>query len=119
MTRHRTTQTTVLFALAALATALVPAGAALAARGVNDAGNFFTESAAAKNQATGVINDIARRHHNQDVYVETVDKMPAGTSYAAFADQKTRAAAVNGVYVLIVREGGHVHVAADGDAAKL
>src|SRR5215510_3013421 len=87
------------------------APAALANRGVNDQGNFFSE--AAEKQANSKIDDIYRNHHGQELYVETLQAVPANQDYSSFADQKTRDSRTNGVYVLIIRKGGHVHVAAD------
>ncbi|MDB5318664.1 MAG: hypothetical protein JWN40_295 [Phycisphaerales bacterium] len=106
-----------IFLLAAGVALLAPANAALAAKGISDNGKFF--SAAAEQKATATINDIAAKHHGEEVYVETFDTVPDGTPYAQFADERTRAAAVRGVYILIVRKGGHVHVAASQETERL
>jgi uncharacterized protein len=45
--------------------------------------------------------------------------VPEGVPYSQFVDERTKAARVNGVYILIVRKGGHVHVAADQETARL
>jgi uncharacterized protein len=96
---------------------LAPANAALAAKGISDNGALF--SATAEQKANAMIDTIAAKHHGEDVYVETVKAVPDGTSYEQFVDERTRAAAFRGVYVLIVLKGGHVHVAASQDAERL
>lgn len=96
---------------------LAPANTALAAKGISDNGNFF--SAATEQKATGIINDLATKHHGEEVYVETQQAIPDGTTYADYADQRTRASNVRGVYILIIRKGGHVHVAASQQTERL
>jgi len=106
-----------IFLLAAGIALLAPANAALAAKGISDNGNFF--SADIEKKANLIINDLANTHKGQEVYVETQQAVPDGTPYADYADQRTRASNVRGVYILIIRKGGHVHVAASQEAARL
>src|SRR6266550_4662270 len=95
--------TTWIVTLVAALALLAPASKTLAAQGISDAGKFF--SPAAETKATDVINDIARKHHGQQVYIETFQAIPDGLTYAQFADDRAKAAKVDGVYVLIVRKG--------------
>ncbi|HEY7117399.1 MAG TPA: TPM domain-containing protein [Tepidisphaeraceae bacterium] len=108
---------TLALVLTAAMVALAPAPAALANRGINDAANFFSPQA--EQRANGTIDDIYRNHHGQEVYIETAQATPDGQNYDQWAAQKTTQARVNGVYVLIVRKGGHVHVAADRETSRL
>lgn len=103
--------------LAASVALLAAAPAALANRGVNDPAKFFSEQG--ERQATSIIDDIYRKHHGQEVYVETAQAVPDNQDYAAWADQKTKESRTNGVYILIVRKGGRVHVVADTEASRL
>lgn len=99
-----------LFAAPALA-AIVPE--------VRDEGGFF--SADAVRQANGVIVDI-QRDFKHDLLIETFKTVPAdkieefkkldragqAKFYDDWAKQRARTAKVNGVYVLIVKEPGHL-----------
>jgi len=96
---------------------LAPASRTQAAQGISDAGKFFSPAAEAK--ATAVINDIARKHHGQQVYIETFQAIPDGLSFDQFVEDRAKAAKVDGVYVLIVRKGGHVEVVAAPETARL
>jgi hypothetical protein len=108
--------TWILFLTAGVAL-LAPANTALAAKGISDNAGFF--SAAAEQKATGIINDLATKHHGEEVYVETQQAVPDGKQYAQYADERTRSSNVGGVYILIIRKGGHVHVAAAQETARL
>ena len=81
--------TWIMFLTASAVALLAPANAALAAKGISDNAGLFTP--AAEQKATAAINDIASKHHGEEVYVETVKAVPEGTAYEQFVDERTRA----------------------------
>src|SRR5258708_2678719 len=104
--------TTLIMILAAGVATLLPAApAAASSRGINDNANFF--SADSKQKATAIIDDIFARHHAKEVLVETYDAVPNGSTYEQFLLDREKASRLNGVYILVVRKGGHVSVRAD------
>src|SRR3954462_15666945 len=91
---------------------LAPSNVALASsRGIKDNVNFFSPEG--EKRANAIIDDIFTRHHGKEVLVETFDAVPAGTAYPQFVQQRFAEARLNGVYIVIVKQGAHVGVRAD------
>src|SRR5688572_17327604 len=103
--------------LTAALTVAAAAPSALAVRGVTDTGKFFTEEG--RRRADAVIDDIYKKHKAQEVAIETLNDAPTGAEWRPFLDQKVKDSRTNGLYVLVVRKGGRVEVAADQEAARL
>jgi len=110
-------------AFVALLGLLGPAGRAHAMTAeVRDEAGFFTPQAVKR--ANEVIEEVERKYH-KDLLIETVRHVPEGerkeaTStdpkaksrfFAEWAVRRAREPRVNGIYVLITREPGHVEVA--------
>src|SRR4051812_45331028 len=89
---------------------------------VRDEAHFFTADAVA--QANEIIKEIKQRY-KKDLLIETVRHVPEnkkdeanssdekvkGHFFANWAVERARSEKVNGIYVLITREPGHVEVA--------
>jgi hypothetical protein len=114
MNRHCWTP---LLLLTTALTLTAAAPSALAVRGVTDTAKFFSDEG--RRRADAVIDDIYKKHKSQEVAVETLADAPTGADWRTFLDQKIKDSRTNGVYVLIVRRGGRVEVAADKEAARL
>jgi uncharacterized membrane protein YgcG len=89
---------------------------------VRDEAHFFSADAVA--QANEIIREI-KQQHKKDLLIETVRRVPEnkkdeanssdakvkGHFFANWAVERARMEGVNGIYVLITREPGHVEVA--------
>jgi uncharacterized membrane protein YgcG len=89
---------------------------------VRDEANFF--SADAQTRAEKIIKEIGQRY-KKDLLIETMRQVPADKReeanssdekakrrfFANWAIQRARAEGLNGIYVLITREPGHVEIA--------
>src|SRR5690349_1774433 len=104
--------------IALLAVLLGVSRAPAASFGVRDNAHFF--SADAVRQAEQSIQQIQQRHH-KDLLVETFPAVPDDLSarlaqegkesfFAGWTKQRATQQAVNGVYVLIVKDPGHLEV---------
>jgi hypothetical protein len=102
--------------LAATLSAAAPSASA-ATRGVKDNGKMF--SAPAIEKANAQIDDIFRRHHAKEVYIETFDAVPGDGDVGQFVQQQFEAARLNGVYIAVIKKGGHVSVRVDPQTHKL
>jgi uncharacterized protein len=106
----------------ALGVALAGAGRAGAvAPEIKDDGKFF--SAEAIKKANDRIRELARKY-GRDLLIETYPAVPAGQAekvkgmsrdertrfFQAWAQERAEAAVVNGVYMLVCREPGHIQV---------
>jgi uncharacterized protein len=108
----KTFWTTWTLLLAAGLALLAPAPSASAsARGIKDNANFFSPDG--EKRANAIIDDIFTRHHAKEVLVETFEALPPDTTYEQFVQQRFREARLNGVYIVVVKQGGHVSVRAD------
>src|SRR5262245_53151517 len=117
----RTNSCRVLTATLLLGLLNLGARAQAAAAEVRDEAHFFSASAVA--QANESIKEI-KQQYKKDLLIETVGHVPddkkdeanssdekvKGRFYANWAIQRARAEGVNGIYVLITREPGHVEV---------
>jgi uncharacterized membrane protein YgcG len=88
---------------------------------IKDSAGFFKPEAVAK--ANKEIREIARSY-DRDLLVETFPGIPGGQServkgmsvserekfFASWASDRTDAAVVNGIYILICKEPAHLHV---------
>src|SRR5262245_18177079 len=97
---------------------------------VRDEAHFFSDHAVA--QANEIIKEI-KQQHKKDLLIETIHQVPEdkrdeanssdakvkGHFFANWAIQRARAEGVNGIYVLITREPGHVEVAVGNQTHKV
>src|SRR5262245_51316480 len=97
---------------------------------VRDEAHFFSADAVA--QANETIKEIKQRY-KKDLLIETVRHVPEdkkdeanssdekvkGRFFANWAIQRARSEGVNGIYVLITREPGHVEVAVGNETHKV
>jgi len=103
--------------LVGIATFLPAATAAASSRGINDNANFFSAEGKAKGNA--IIDEIFARHHDKEVLVETFDDVPGGSTYEQLIQSREKATRLNGVYIIVVRKGGHVSVRTDRVTQRL
>lgn len=105
--------------LIGLAALLAPVGAASAAsNGVRDSAHFFSPDAI--RQAEQTIRQIEQRHQ-RDVLVETLPAIPdelhdqyaqqgKETFFSNWAKERARTQGVDGIYILIVKDPGHLEI---------
>jgi uncharacterized protein len=105
--------------------AAAPAQAALVAEVRDDAGFF---SAEAISKANEIIKEI-HRDLKHDLLIETVKSVPASKAddlkkmdkeefFSKWARDRARSAEVNGVYVLICKDPGHIQVEVGNETSK-
>src|SRR6185503_11017686 len=107
----------VLWLLAVAVMGAVVARPARADRGVKDSGNFFSDQAEQKANATA--ERIYNLHRSQNVLIETYEAVPNGAALRDFARKRASEAVKNGLYVVIVRKGGQIGVLPDRDLQNL
>jgi len=96
---------------------------------VKDTAHFFSSDAIAK--ATKVLAEIQKKYH-QDVLIETLPTLPADKAEAfskmsdrqkavfwkSLAEEHYKAAKLQGIYALICKSPGHVHIVVGEETAK-